>query len=330
MSSIFFEDFRPGEVFSFGDREVTREEIVAFASAYDPQPFHLDEEAGRRSILGGLAASGWHSACLLMRLNCDHWLNETASLGGPGVEEMRWLKPVYPGDRLSVRRTVLEARASASRPALGIVGFLFEVANQRGDVVLTQKNAIMVGRREGPAPEPGAYDLPRGAGDAPPVASDEIYPLRFSEMKPGVEHRLGAFTFGRDEIVDFARQFDPQPFHLSEEAAAKSPFGRLAASGWQSACVWMRLMIDARRRAEAAARERGETIPGAGPSPGYRDLKWARPVYVGDTVHYASRTLEARATSKPGWGVATHHNTGVNQHGERVFEFTSTVFTPIA
>jgi acyl dehydratase len=148
MNLLHFEDFPLGEVFEFGDRLVTAEEIVAFARDYDPQPFHLDAEAAKGSQAGGLIASGWHTAVLLMRMSCDAFLNRAAGEGGPGVEELKWVKPVRPNDRLHVRRTTLAARVSHSRPALGIVDFLFEVFNQNGEVVMTQKNTAFVRRRE--------------------------------------------------------------------------------------------------------------------------------------------------------------------------------------
>lgn len=331
MARIHFEDIRAGEVTTFGRVEVTAADIVAFARAWDPQPFHLDEAAGRASLLGGLAASGWHTASLLMRMNCDGWLNESTSLGGPGVDEMRWLKPVRPGDVLTVRHTVLEARPSASKPALGMALFLFEVENQRGETVLTQKNPIFFARRGAPPPRSGLYDTPPPGPeiDAPePVASAD-FPLAGEDWVAGRELPLGSYRFERESIVDFARRFDPQPFHLDEAAAAKSPFGRIAASGWHTAAAWMRLMIEAKDRAVAARRARGEALPATGPSPGYRDLKWFKPVYAGDTVRYSMTPLGVRPTSRPGWGIASAANRGVNQFGEPVFAFTSAVFVSL-
>ena len=142
-----FEDFVPGEITTFGAYEVTREDVLAFAAEFDPQPFHLDEEAGRASLLGGLAASGWHSCSILMRMIFDAFMDGSTSLGSPGIDEVKWLKPVFPGDVLSVRREILEARASASKPDRGIVRFRFELLNQKGEVVMVQTNPILFGRR---------------------------------------------------------------------------------------------------------------------------------------------------------------------------------------
>jgi acyl dehydratase len=145
---LYFEDFPVGEVFEFGDKLVTEQEIVAFAQDWDPQPFHLDAEAAKDSQIGELIASGWHTGCLLMRMMCDGFLLESASEGAPGIDEMRWLKPVRPGDRLKVRRTTLGARASKSRPQIGILDFQFEVRNQRDEPVMLLRSASFMRRRE--------------------------------------------------------------------------------------------------------------------------------------------------------------------------------------
>jgi len=142
-----FEDFVPGEITTFGAYEVTKEEVIDFAGQFDPQPFHLDEEAGRASMLGGLAASGWHSCAILMRLMFDGFMNGSTSIGSPGIDEVRWLKPVFPGDVLSVRREILDARPSASKPDRGVVRFRFQLMNQKGEVVMEQTNPIFFARR---------------------------------------------------------------------------------------------------------------------------------------------------------------------------------------
>ena len=143
----YFEDFREGEVLPLGPRHVTREEIVAFAAEFDPQPFHLDEEAAKGTLLGGLAARGWHTTALFMRMMCEGFLLLSSSMGSPGIEELRWLRPVRPGDTLSGTATVVSARASSRRPEMGIVTFLFEISNQRGEPVMRIKNPIMFARR---------------------------------------------------------------------------------------------------------------------------------------------------------------------------------------
>jgi acyl dehydratase len=143
----------------------------------------------------------------------------------------------------------------------------------------------------------------------------------------GETYAVGRYTFGADEIKAFAGRFDPQLFHLDEEAGAASHFGALCASGWHTAVIWMRLMVDFRRRAVEQARARGEPVASIGPALGIRELKWLKPVYVGDSIDYASEVVETRSSeSRPGFGLMTIRSTGVNQNGEPVISFLSTSF----
>ncbi|MFV3075544.1 MaoC family dehydratase [Niveispirillum fermenti] len=143
----YLEDFTPGLVLEFGDRLVTAEEIVSFAREYDPQPFHLDDEAGRQTHFGGLVASGWQTAGFMMRMLVDNMLSPETSLGSPGLDELRWLKPVRPGDRLRARVTVLEVKRSRSRPEMGTIRQHTELLNQKDEVVLSVQSIGMVRTR---------------------------------------------------------------------------------------------------------------------------------------------------------------------------------------
>jgi acyl dehydratase len=143
----FFEDYTPGHSATFGARTVTADEIIAFASAYDPQAFHLSEEGGRATPYGGLIASGWHTAALTMRMLADHAVSRHG-LGSPGLDELRWPKPVRPGDTLSVRVTVLETRRSRSKPDRGLVRQRTEALNQHGEVVMLWTGTVLVRCRE--------------------------------------------------------------------------------------------------------------------------------------------------------------------------------------
>ncbi|TBA59782.1 MaoC family dehydratase [Rhizobium ruizarguesonis] len=144
---LSFEDFRPGRRFGLGPKPVTTEEIIEFASEFDPQPMHLDEAAGRASILGGLAASGWHTSSMFMRMMADSYLLTALAEGAPGIDLMEWRKPVLAGDTLSGHSTVLESRPMRSRPGMGIVKFRHEVENQRGQLVLVSENSVMLRTR---------------------------------------------------------------------------------------------------------------------------------------------------------------------------------------
>jgi acyl dehydratase len=150
----FWEDFELGRVREFGRYEVTREAVLEFAGRYDPQPFHLDDAAAAQSLFGRLAASGWHTAAMAMRMMCDGYLLDSASLGSPGIEKLGWPAPVYPGDVLSMRNTVLESRPLASRPEVGLVKSRNEVLNQHGQVVLSMEGFGFFRRREPGGPPP--------------------------------------------------------------------------------------------------------------------------------------------------------------------------------
>lgn len=143
----YFEDFVPGSVREFGAKTVTREAVLAFAREFDPQPFHLDDTAAEASLFGRLSASGWHTCAMTMRMICDDHLLEAASLGSPGIDSLRWLKPVYPGDTLRVRLEVLESRPMGSRPDVGLVRSRWEVLNQDREVVLRMEGWGMFRRR---------------------------------------------------------------------------------------------------------------------------------------------------------------------------------------
>jgi acyl dehydratase len=149
----------------------------------------------------------------------------------------------------------------------------------------------------------------------------------FEDIKIGDVLMTGRHVFAADEIKSFARRFDPQLFHIDEEEAARSHFGALCASGWHTASAWMRLFIDYRRAINDTARGRGEPIAASGPALGFRDLKWLKPVYVGDAIDYKTEVTELRASnSRPGWGLMTLLTTGINQNGAPVISFSSTTF----
>jgi acyl dehydratase len=147
----YFEDFEVGKTIEVGSRIVSEEEIIDFATKFDPQPFHVDQDAAARSIYGGIIASGWHTCGMMMRLMVDGFLKEAASLGSPGVDEIRWIKPVRGGDTLTVSTTALETRPSGSKPDRGVIVTLWEAKNQHGELVATIKGMGMFQRR--PKPE---------------------------------------------------------------------------------------------------------------------------------------------------------------------------------
>lgn len=147
QKKMYFEDFEVGNVIEVGGYTVSEAEIIEFATRFDPQPFHIDAAAAAQSMFGGIIASGWHTCSMMMRLMVDGYMRNSSSLGSPGVDEVRWLKPVRGGDILTVRCAVLESVPSSSRPDRGVIFTQWEATNQRGELVATIKGRGMFGRR---------------------------------------------------------------------------------------------------------------------------------------------------------------------------------------
>jgi acyl dehydratase len=149
----------------------------------------------------------------------------------------------------------------------------------------------------------------------------------FDDIEIGYTRELGKHTFAAEEIKRFATRYDPQLFHTDEEAAKKSQFGALCASGWHTASVCMRMIVDSNKRLAVEMQERGEKIAQIGPSPGFADLKWLKPVYVGDTISFTSEVIEKHeSASRPGWGVVKTRFAGQNQNNAPVYQFDGVVF----
>jgi acyl dehydratase len=155
----YFEDFAPGDVWEIEGPVVTKEEIVDFGSKFDPQYFHVDENAARHSLYGGLIASGWHTTAMLMRLLVDGMVVGAASMGSPGTDEIRWLKPVRPGDTLTARAVILDVVPSRSKPDRGHMRASYEVFNQKGEKVMTMITRGIYARR--PPAQPSMDEAPR-------------------------------------------------------------------------------------------------------------------------------------------------------------------------
>jgi acyl dehydratase len=331
---IHFEDIRLDQPIDIGGVELTADLIKDFARRYDPQPIHLDEEAAKQSIVGGLCASGFHTCCLMMRMLCDDFLLRTASLGAPGLEEVRWVKPVRPGMQLRVRLTAKEKRVMGSRPDIGLVFAQYDVLDQTGDVLMYSTCHQIIRLRD-PKPKgaepkradkPNADAAPVDLWDKPVEDAPVAAGLYFEERIVGETRVLGAHTFERDAIIAFAKLYDPQPFHLSEDAGKASLFGGLAASGWHTACAHIRLIVADRQAEEAKLRAAGRTVPIYGPSPGFKNLRWIKPVMVGDTLEYRHRiTGKVDLKSRPDRGMLQSVTQARNQSGVLVFEYNGAI-----
>jgi acyl dehydratase len=328
---LHHEELEIGKPYDCGSRTVTKDEIVAFGRAYDPQPLHVDEEAAKKTLVGGLCASGWHICMMMMRLVADGMLNRAASLGAPSVDEGRWMVPVRPGDTISCRYVVEDKRELASRPEVGMSKVLVEMFNQKGETAANWRTNQFIRRcHRGPEPfSPGAKRARKAipsVWDEPGIASPLRPDFFFEDRQIGELTDMGTHTFGKDEMIAFARQFDPQPFHLDEVAAKASLFGALCASGWHTAAYCIRGNIASRLSGNDHARAQGLPIAAYGPSPGFRDLAWYKPVYVGDTLEYRGRLAKKiDLKSRPDRGIVATDIQGRNQKGEIVFAVTTQI-----
>ena len=336
MSKKTFEDFPVGTVLRFGGHEVNAPEIIAFARAFDPQPMHLDAEAAKATRMKGLTAPGMLTCSMVMRLYCEAVLNHAEGLGAPGIDETRWLQPVRPGMVLDVELRITSARVSQSRPEMGLLGIEIDTRDQTGLLLMTQRYTGLFARRDQTPPPPETTPAARPPRAAPvelPVFDDPMVNLtrfahRHEDVVIGARVALGSRLFTREDIIAFASTYDPQPFHLSDEGAAKSHFGRLSASGWQTAATYMRMFINTRDKVRADRDSLPFPLNPGGPSPGFRNLRWLRPVQAGDEISYDTVVIskEPHAT-RPGLGVVRNRSTGVNQNGVKVFEIEGSSLT---
>ncbi|MFC6047939.1 MaoC/PaaZ C-terminal domain-containing protein, partial [Methylobacterium hispanicum] len=246
MSAPFYEDFEPGDRIVSTPLTVGRDEIVAFAREFDPQPFHLDEAAAEATFVGKLIASGWQTAALGMRLLHASVFRGATTLGSPGIDELRWMLPVVPGDSLVLKTTVEDCRASTSKPGVGFVRFAARLENGAGRIVMTQGFSVMFQRRGAEPPPPRPVTL--AAPEPPPEPNDAEILDFIGQAEIGRTRDLGPYTFTAEDIVAFARAYDPQAFHLDPEAAARTHFGGLCASGWHTAAAYMRRLTTTRAR----------------------------------------------------------------------------------
>jgi acyl dehydratase len=323
---LHHEDLVVGTPYVLAERTVTGDEIVAFGAAYDPQRPHIAEQG---AITAALCASPLHTCTVMMRMLCDGLLNRVASLGAPGIDEVTWLLPVRPGDVVRARYMVVAQRTLASRPDVGISKVIVELTKGKGEVATRWITNQLVRRRR---PAVAAAGVPRRQ-KRPPIASlwQDAGPAAapgcdafFEDSRIGNTTEFGSHVFCEQEIIAFARRFDPQPFHLDPARAKASLFGALCASGWHTLAVFMRNSVSARVRSNAAAHASGSVLPAMETPQAWRDLRWPRPVYAGDAVAFRSRlTAKDVGAGRADRGLLVHQVQGRNQKGEIVLAFTA-------
>ena len=327
-----FEDLATGETFDLGACPIRESEILAFAREFDPQPFHLDRSAAEQSLLGGLAASGWYTAAILMRLFWDGWLRGVDGVGSPGLDGLEWLRPVRAGDRLQASGAVIGLRESRSRPGIGLAQIRFEMTDSKDRAVCRSVWWIMIQRRN-PRVDPQTPSVRQTDESPVPSAEAASQPdvrMLFLDSCPlGETFCLGGVRILAEEIVRFAKSFDPQPFHVDEEKARKSHFGGLIASGWHTCALWMRANVLARKRVVNALPdwERDSAVQSAGVGIGFEDLTWVRPVRAGEALHAFITPLEKRESrSRPGWGRVRWRAEMTNENEHLVLRFFPTMY----
>jgi acyl dehydratase len=328
---LHHEDLEIGRPYLSSTTTVTGEEIIAFGRAWDPQPMHIDAEAAKATLVGGLCASGYHVCVIMMRLVCDAVLNRVASLGSPGVDEVKWLKPLKPGDVVRCSYLIQEKRVLRSRPDVGASKVLVELIDADGAVVANwvtnqftrMRTPAQAGAQPAPRQAKAGLNLWQDAPAGPLASKPDVF---FEDREIGEIFDLGQHAFSKDDIIAFARAWDPQPFHVDETAAKASLFGALAASGWHTAALYIRSLVRARQAASTAAREQGVALATYGPSPGIKTLSWPRPVLAGDRIEFRARLADKiDLKSRRDRGLLILNSQGRNQKGEIVFGITSQI-----
>ena len=279
------------------------------------------------------AAMRWLVVARQLRAIVDELLTRTSSQGAPGLERVDWGAQVQPGDQLTVRRETLETRVSSKRPGIGLTRFRFDTLNQHDEVVLSVSQWMMFRRDDAAeAPMPSATSASAASASAASARRAAVHYLppggeqRMARMpdpwsawhrvSPGAIAQLGSCRFDGEDIIAFARAFDPQPFHIDAEAARASLFGRLCASGLQTAVAWAALAEDSRWVVQPK---------------GLRHLRWHRPVFAGETIAYRSVARDVNLdAARPGLAWITRSNQGLDAEGQVVIELEDVVAATIA
>lgn len=310
MVQLAWDAFRNVETLDIGAVRLSREDIIAFARAFDPQPFHIDEAAARETLLGGLAASGWHTCATVMGLLEQAMADHALRLEAGGTEEILWLQPVRPGDTLQAQARFAPASpcTCGSRARMASV----DTINQRGETVMRWRmDCIFPDPRMSRTEEQQPCDLRRGRSPRVRRMPREHAIRYFDEIMPGDEIALGDYTFTSERVEEFKTRYSPGPGRARDDVLS-----------WHIPAAWMSCMV---RHYEQEARwltAASRPVPRLGPAAGVKHLRWHAPVKVGDTLTFrgwAERKIEV-ATQKQ-WGLLVVGAEGVDQAGKLVVSF---------
>lgn len=324
--TLRFDDFKLGDVRVYGDYLMTEADIIGFASFYDPQPFHIDPEAAKHTIFAGLAASGWHTCSALARMMFDEWLGDSTFIAAITCDEMRWLTPVRPGDRLRATTQVVDRSIHHILPELGAVSFVTTVSNQHGRDVMSKKGTLAFSMDS-----LSFDDLKRARRALMSSHRPESKPLcdrilsregaladYFETTSVGAYTSFGSIDFSSDLIGDYAKRFYPFRPYIGTVDATEPVY----APGWQISACWTKLFIEAKK----ADAEDGVVLSRA--SPGVQNVRWHIPVIAGDIITFGIHIVAKRMTSKADRGLVTIYCEAQNQRGDCVLSFDAVVLLP--
>lgn len=307
-----------GERGQIGSLAFSRSDIVAFASEFDAQPFHLDESAAETTLLGGLAASGWHTCAVVMGLLRDVLTARGLSVEPAGVEEVIWLKPVRPGDRLSVSLLWHERTCATCGDSMGSFPAAIEAANQLGTSVMRWRMDCLVhaaGVLSGDWPPADAGCPVRKAREPRVIRRPGEHGIKFFEhVEPGDEIDLGSYAFAAAAVRDFRARYDGASSGASGDPARVSP--------WHITAAWMHCIVRYYGHHADLLTRRGERVPMLGPAAGVKHIRWHKPVRAGDTISFrawAERKVEI--ATHDDWGLLVVGAEGMNERGDAVVSF---------
>ena len=321
MSRSFWDDIQTGGQLDLGSVAVSQDDIVRFASEFDAQPFHTDEEAARTTLLGGLSASGWHTCTLIMRLLEETIARHSGVLETAGLEEIIWLRPVRPDDVLTA--TVRWSRESACSCGSGarVREADIEVRNQRGEVAMQwQMNCLIA-----PNTEPRrqiSQDCPMRKGRAARVLrrpGDHAIKY-FEDVVPGDEIALGEYAFTIDKIAAFSARYAAESAR-DRNVHPCAADGAVTAPVWHVTAVWMHCIVRYYDQQAARLRRQAKPVPLLGPAVGVKHLRWHAPVVMGEAITFRAWAERKIEISRGNWGLLVVGAVGENRRGDTVVSF---------
>lgn len=322
MSRSFWDDIQTGGQLDLGSVDVSQNDIVRFASEFDAQPFHTDEEAARATLLGGLSASGWHTCTLIMRLLEEAIARHSGVLEAAGLDDIIWLKPVRPGDVLSGRICWSREATCSCGSGARVRGADIGVRNQHGEVVMQWRMSCLIAPPTDPRREiPQDCPIRKGrAARVLPRPGDHAIKY-FEDVAPGDEIELGEYAFTMDRIADFRARYGPGSAHDETIHSGIAYGGRETALAWHVTAVWMHCIVRYYEHQAARLRREAKPVPLLGPAVGVKHLRWHLPVGLGETITFRAWAERKMEISRPDWGLLVVGAVGENRRGDTVVSF---------